>query len=185
MFLKEFIDRIKFWKSCDRIGPEIPYTHWRLYFKSTMLKLCKRKFKFFDDTAEFRPFSYAICCSKIHIGKRVVIRPGSLLEADPREGEKGITIEDDVLLGPGVHIFVSDHFFNNSELSIFDQGHGTSEEVVIKKGAWIGANVIILKGVTIGRNSVVGAGSVVTKSIPDFTVAAGNPARILKIIKES
>lgn len=185
MFLKEFRDRIKFWKSCDRIGPEILYTHWMLYFKSTMLKLCKRKFKYFDDTAEFRPFSYAVCCSNIYIGKRVIIRPGSLLEADPREGEKGIVIEDDVLLGPGVHIYVNDHLFDNPELSIYDQDTGSSEEVIIKKGAWIGANAIILKGVTIGRNSVVGAGSVVTKSIPDFTVAAGNPARVLKIIKES
>ena len=52
--------------------------------------------------------------------------------------------------------------------------------VTIKDKAWIGFNSIILKGVTIGEGAIVGAGSVVTKDVPDFTVVAGNPARIIK-----
>ncbi|RYY14386.1 MAG: acyltransferase, partial [Chitinophagaceae bacterium] len=56
------------------------------------------------------------------------------------------------------------------------------EQVVLKKGCWIGANAIILPGVTIGENSVVGAGSIVTKSIPDRVVAVGSPARVVKKI---
>src|SRR3972149_9470326 len=104
MHLKELADRIKFWKTEDRLGPDMPFTHWRLYFKSTMVDLCQKMFKHFDSTAEFRPGAYSFCCSKISIGRRVVIRPGSLLHADDRKGEYGITIEDDVLIGPGVHI---------------------------------------------------------------------------------
>ena len=50
----------------------------------------------------------------------------------------------------------------------------------MKRGCWVGANAIILPGVTIGENAVVGAGSVVTKSIPDKVVAVGNPARIIR-----
>jgi len=53
-------------------------------------------------------------------------------------------------------------------------------EVRIKDMAWIGFNVIILKGVTIGEGAVIGAGSVVTKNVPDWTLAAGNPARMIK-----
>ena len=57
-----------------------------------------------------------------------------------------------------------------------------SAPIVIKDDAWIGMNVIVLKGVTIGRGSVVGAGSVVTKDVPDWTIVAGNPAKVVKKI---
>ena len=53
-------------------------------------------------------------------------------------------------------------------------------DVVIKDGVWIGQNVCILPGVTIGEKAIVGAGSVVTKSIPDYCIAVGNPARVIK-----
>lgn len=59
-----------------------------------------------------------------------------------------------------------------------------SKPIVIKDDAWIGMNAIILKGVTIGRGAVVGAGSVVTKDVPDWAVVAGNPAVIVKRLKE-
>lgn len=181
MFIIELIQRINFWKNIDRIGPDVPYTHWRLYFKSKMRRLCNEKFKYFGADAEIRPYVYIVCCSKISIGKRVVIRSGSVIQADPRRGECGIIIEDDVVLGPGISIYVNNHEYR-SKTPIIDQGHTKSEAVLIKTGAWIGANAIILPGVTIGSNSVIGAGSIVTKSIPDRVVAVGNPARIVKYI---
>lgn len=55
-----------------------------------------------------------------------------------------------------------------------------SKPIIIKDDAWIGMNAIILKGVTVGRGAVIGAGSVVTKDVPDWTVVAGNPAVIVK-----
>jgi acetyltransferase-like isoleucine patch superfamily enzyme len=184
MILIEVIKRMQFWHNTDRMGPDIPLTHWRLHFKSLMLALCKRKFKYFAETAEFRPGAYAICCSKISLGSRVVIRPSTLLHADAREGGAGITIEDDTMMGPGVQIYVSNHRFDNPEIPIIDQGHYDSMPVLLKKGCWIGANAIILPGVTIGENSAVGAGSVVTKSIPDRVLAVGNPAKIVRNIEE-
>lgn len=184
MVLSEFFQRIDFWKEADRIGPDIPYTHWRLHFKSTMVNLCKKKFLRFDGTADFRPGAYAICCSKISLGKRVVIRPSTFLFADSREGGAGITIEDDVMMGSGVHLYVSNHRFDSPDMPIIDQGHYVSQEVTLKKGCWLGANVIVLPGVTIGENSVIGAGSVITKSIPARVLAAGNPARVIKRIGE-
>jgi len=180
----DILERIRFWKNADRLGPDVPYTHWRLHFKPTMIRLCKSKFKYFDDTSEFRPGSYAIGCSKISIGKRCVIRPGTMLFADTQENDAGITIENDVLIGSGVHIYVSNHKFDNPEIPIIDQGHNNPEKVVLKKGCWIGANSIILPGITIGENAVVGAGSVVTKDVPARVVVAGNPAEVLRKVEE-
>lgn len=170
---------MSFWRRADRLGPDIPLTHWRLHFKSSMRALCRSKFKHFAEGAEFRPGAYAVSCSKISLGCRVVVRPGCRLMADPYEG---ITIEDDVLIGPGVHIYVNNHRFDDTSIPIIDQGYYPSEPVLLKKGSWVGANAIILPGVTIGKNSVIAAGSVVTKSIPDRVVAVGCPARVVRQI---
>lgn len=186
--LFEFIERVEYWRKEDRISPENPWNHWRLYFRPTMVKLCKNKFKYFGQGAEFRAGSYASCCSNISIGKRVVIRPNTILFAPPPNkynGRGSITIEDDVLLGPAIQIYTNRHRFVNPYIPIIEQGMEQPKDVVIKKGSWIGAGTIIVPGVTIGRNSVVGAGSVVTKDIPDQSLAVGVPAKIIRDLKDS
>lgn len=60
-----------------------------------------------------------------------------------------------------------------------------SAPIVIKDDAWIGMNVIVLKGVTVGRGAIIGAGSVVTKDVPDWAVVAGNPAKIVKTLNSN
>lgn len=183
--LKEIREKNKFWKNTDRIGPDILGTYWRLFFRSTMKKLCQQKFNFFADTAEFRPGAYAVGCSQISIGDRVIIRPGTMLHGETNTLKESISIEDDVLIGSGVHIYVENHKFSTTKKSIIDQGHNQSLKVTLKKGCWIGANSIILPGVSVGENSVIGAGSVVTKTIPDGTVAVGNPAKIIRKINSN
>ncbi|TWX71929.1 acyltransferase [Colwellia demingiae] len=171
----------KFDLSCDRLGPDMPFTHWRLYFKNKMFTLCKEKFKFFSNTSEFRAGAYAITCSKISIGENVIIRPNTMIFADPSTNEAGsVYIEKDVMIGSGVHIYVSNHRFDRKDLNLIDQGHSAPRSVTLKEGAWVGANAIILPGVVVGKNSVVAAGSIVTKDIPDRVVVAGNPAKIIK-----
>lgn len=177
------IKKIKFDKKADRLGPDCPFTHYKLFFKKSMRKICNKKFERFGKDAEFRPYAYAINCSKISIGDQVVIRPGSMLFADIRDSKKGrIIIEDRVLIGSGVHIYVSNHKFGEFNTPVIDQGHFDAFDTIIKKGAWIGANSILLPGITVGKNSIVGAGSIVTKDVPDNTVVAGNPAKILKTL---
>ena len=181
--MKGFLNKRRFDKNADRLGPDCPFTHWRLFFKTEMLKLCRKKFGHFGEGAEFRPYAFAINCSKISIGDKVVIRPGSMLFADIRDPEKGrIIIEDHVLIGSGVHIYVSNHKYGGQNATIMEQGHFNAENTILKKGCWVGANAILLPGVTIGRNSIVGAGSIVTKDVPDNVVVAGNPAKVLKVI---
>ena len=175
-FIKEFYSRISYFSKADRIGPDIPTTHWRLHFKSTMRRLCQKKFGLFDSTAEFRPGAYAIYCSNIRIGRGVIVRPGSMLFADQATT---ITIEDDVMMGSETHIYVSNHRFDDVNFPIINQGFA---DVILRRGCWIGAKTIILPGVEIGENAVIGAGSVVTKSIPPRVVAVGNPARVIRTI---
>lgn len=178
--MSELFSRIRFWRAADRIGPDIPWTHWRLSFKSTMTALCRRKFLAFGEGADFRPGAYAVVCSKISIGKKVTIRPNCVFMADPRPGGAGITIEDDVLMGSGVHIYTHNHRFEDTSRPINAQGLSPSKPVVLKKGCWIGACAILLPGVTIGENSVVGAGSVVTRDVPPRTLVGGSPAKVVR-----
>lgn len=148
-----------------------------------MLALCKSKFKYFSDTAQFRSGAYAVGCSKISIGNRVVIRPNVMLFGETLSDlECSILIEDDVLMGSGVHIYVNNHKFDNANIPVIDQGYYPDKKVILKKGCWIGANVTILPGVIIGENSVIGAGSVVSKSIPSEVVAVGNPCKVIRKI---
>ncbi len=178
-------DQLRFWRQADRLGPDFPLTHWRLFFKTTSRNLCVSKFYRFGEGAEFRPGAYAEACSKISIGENVIIRPGSFLFADPTSGGAGIIIEDNVLLGSGVHIYTNNHEFSNPNVPIIEQGYPPTTEkniVVIRTGSWIGAGAIVLPGVEIGQNSIIGAGSVVTKSVPPRVVFAGNPAKIIKKI---
>ena len=86
----------------------------------------------------------------------------------------GVTIEDDVFIGPNV-TFTNDVYPKA-------QGDWKLVETHVKKGASIGANSVIVPGVTIGEGALVGAGSVVTKDVPDKVVVAGNPAHIIRRI---
>lgn len=91
----------------------------------------------------------------------------------------GVEIGDRTLIGYRTMILSSNHVVGARETRIFGSGH-EKRRVVIGADAWVGAGVVVLPGVTIGHGAVVGGGSVVAKSIPDFAIAAGNPAKVLK-----
>lgn len=90
-----------------------------------------------------------------------------------------IKLGDDVIIGPNVVIRASNHKYERKDIPIRQQGH-VPGEIEIGNDVWIGANAVILPGVTIGLGSIIGAGSVVTHNIPEYTVAAGTPARSIK-----
>lgn len=104
--------------------------------------------------------------NEVVIGDHVTIKPGVQIW-------DGVTLEDHVFIGPNV-TFTNDLFpkSKNKEFKLI--------KTLVKKGASIGANATLLAGITIGENSLVGAGSVVTKSIPDNEIWVGNPAKFLK-----
>ncbi len=89
----------------------------------------------------------------------------------------GITIEDNVLIAPKVSLLSEGHPISPEDRQSLVPGH-----IHIKRNAWIGANATILPGVTVGENAVVAAGAVVSKDVPDNTIAGGIPARTVKTI---
>ena len=91
-----------------------------------------------------------------------------------------IVIGNDVLIASNVFICDYNHGINNTEGSYRDNCL-VFKDVTISDGVWIGQGVYILPGVHIGKNAIVGAGSVVTKDIPDYSMAVGNPAKVVKI----
>jgi len=94
---------------------------------------------------------------------------------------EGVEIEDNVFVGHNVS-FINDKYPRsaNADGSLQTEADWNVVKTRVKKGASIGTSVTILCGVTIGENAIVGAGSVVTKDVPDNAVVAGNPARLLR-----
>lgn len=90
-----------------------------------------------------------------------------------------VEIGNDVLFGPRVSIHAENHIFEKLDIPIRKQGT-TRKGVKIEDDCWIGSGSIIVDGVTIGKGSVIAAGSVVTKDVSPYSVAAGVPARIIK-----
>ena len=91
-----------------------------------------------------------------------------------------VIIGEDVLMGPECQFWTGGHRFDRIDIPIGKQGTIGDKPIIIGDDVWIGARTIVLPGVKIGSHSVVGAGSVVTKDIPEYSVVAGNPAKVIK-----
>lgn len=85
-----------------------------------------------------------------------------------------------VMMGPECVIYTASHAHNRIDIPMQKQGFLEPEDVIIGDDVWIGRRVIIMPGVTIGNGCIIGAGAIVTKSIPEYTVAAGVPAKVIK-----
>ncbi|MEW6690498.1 MAG: acyltransferase [Pseudomonadota bacterium] len=139
------------------------------------------------------------CPENVHLGDRIYLDRGFVLRAceggriaiGDDFGANGnvrliadcggrITIGDKVIVGPNVVIRAADHSFARTDTPIREQGHAAGE-IVIGSDVWIAANVVVVQGARIGAHAVIGAGSVVTGEIPAFAVAAGAPARVLRM----
>jgi acetyltransferase-like isoleucine patch superfamily enzyme len=111
------------------------------------------------------------------IGNSVRVGIGTTLIGPVNLGNK-------VMIAQNVAISGLNHTFTDVTVSIKEQPVSV-KKITIADETWIGANATIVAGVTIGKHSVIAAGSVVTKSVPDYSVVAGNPARIIKQYKPS
>nr|WP_310828730.1 sugar O-acetyltransferase [Paenibacillus typhae] len=120
----------------------------------------------------FPPF-YTDFGKNIRVGRNVFIN-----HACTFMDRGGITLEDNVLIGPKVNLITINHPLDPSK-----RQSTISTPIVIKKNAWLGAGAMIMPGVTIGENSIVSAGAIVTKDVPPNTVVAGVPAKIIKKIE--
>ena len=97
-------------------------------------------------------------------------------------GEGGLTISDEVLIGPYVRILSAGHVIDDGQLSVWRNPLNYGR-ITIDTGAWVAAGVTILQGVSIGSGAVIGAASVVSCDIPSAAIAVGSPARVLRYRK--
>jgi acetyltransferase-like isoleucine patch superfamily enzyme len=145
--------------------------------------------------------------SRISIGHRVFVGAGSWLNAITEQDTDGpailigsgtsmsgicvisavrrVTLEENVLLARNVYISDHIHNYQATEKPVMSQGVGKVLPVTIGRGAWLGQNVVVCPGVTIGRGAVVGANSVVNADVPDYCLAVGSPARVVRKFSET
>lgn len=115
---------------------------------------------------------------RITIGEGVFLNLGVMVAAQHR-----VEIGDHCMIGNGSTITDANHRFNKPDVPVPWQGFISKGPVIIGDNVWLGANVTVTSGVKIGKRCVVGANSVVSEDLPAFTIAAGNPAKVIRTIE--
>lgn len=165
---------------------------WRLYF--WFAKFLPRSFV---KGGRFGKWLRAICCRQflVHVGENVNIERGVyfggtnvIIGDNSGIGINSniygsVSIGTDVMMGPECDIHSGCHEFSRTDIPMWHQGFKPDRPVTIGNDVWLGSRVTILPGVKIGNGVVIGANSVVTKDIPNYAVAAGNPAVVKKFRK--
>jgi acetyltransferase-like isoleucine patch superfamily enzyme len=183
------------------------YRFWNRFRGKAFAFLCRGAFHRFGPRSVLLPPIRLGGERFIAIGEQVFVGPGSWLQVmAPGSLNQApvITIGDEtsitgfctvtaiqsVVIEPSVlmarYVYISDHAHahGSRERAIKDQGCASVSPVRICEGAWLGQGVVVCPGVTIGRNAVVGANSVVRHDVPDFCVAAGVPAKIIRRVDQ-
>lgn len=119
----------------------------------------------------------AVFSSKVHLGDNSGIGIDSYIAGT-------CYIGNDVMMGPQCIIYTRNHKFDDVTTTMRGQGFQEEKPVYIGDDVWIGGRVTILPGVHIGSHTIIGAGSVVTKDVPDWAIVAGNPAVVRKFRRE-
>ena len=109
---------------------------------------------------------------EVVIGRDALIGYGSVVIGP-------VVVDDDVLLAQNVVLSALNHSYEDTRRPIRVQGV-TTAPIHVGRGSWLGAHAVVLPGVSIGVNCVIAAGAVVTKDVPDFSVAVGTPARVVR-----
>lgn len=128
-------------------------------------------------------------------GKNVNIEPNCSFDMELKIGNNSgigryseihgdVSIGENVMMGPYCLIYSRNHSSSRTDIPMIQQGFENTKPVVIEDDVWIGGRVIILPGVHVGTGCVIGAGAVVTRDTPPYTIVAGNPAKIKKYRKE-
>ena len=160
-------------KACRRILQELNFSDRSDFEKiSRIVKKLLGK----SENAFINPPFYCDYGSHIEVGKNFFANYNCTIIDVAK-----VTIGDNCQMAPNVAIYTAGHPLHPvSRNSLYEYGIS----VTIGDNVWIGGNTVILPGVHIGSNTVIGAGSVVTKDIPDWVVAAGNPCRVIRKITE-
>ncbi len=165
--LKDKIGRFNYLNGILRLLPGVLGFELRNKFIPKYFKCCGAGINIHEGT-RFRGIH------KLKVGSNVEIGVDNFIQASG-----GISLGNDVMLGPGVKIWSNNHNFEDFNLPINQQGYHY-KEVQIGDGVWLGANVFVMPGAVIPKGCVVSAGSVIgAKKIPEYSIVAGNPCRVI------
>lgn len=127
------------------------------------------------------------CGSNVNIGKGARFGNGKNIQIGNNSGigmyckvPNNIIIGEDVMMGLNVTIFGSNHVYDRVDVPMRKQGMKSYPAVVIEDDVWIGSNVIIMPGLKIAKGTIIGAGAVLTKNFPAYSIVGGNPAKFIK-----
>lgn len=148
---------------------ETPYTVWGGVEIGSNTRIIKNSYMQIMNDNKGVPYG------SVYIGNNVMAGENFVLTASA-----DIVIEDFVAIAGDVFITSGNHGLDPESELCYGAQQYRGLPVLIKKGSWIGRKVCILSGVTIGEKCIIGAGSVVTKSVPSYSIAVGNPARVIK-----
>ena len=130
-----------------------------------------------DETTFLNPPFYCDYGANIEVGRNCFINYNCTILDNGK-----VRLGDNCMLAPNVSIYTAGHTLYPDSRRL---GYEYGLDVCIGNDVWIGGNTVILPGVRIGNNVVIGAGSVVTKDIPDWSLAAGNPCKVIRQITEA
>ncbi|EKD43140.1 MAG: galactoside O-acetyltransferase [uncultured bacterium] len=135
---------------------------WRIF-----LKKCGQRFHVYKGTVILSP-------QKIEVGDDVWFNERCYIV-----GEGGIKIGNHTMLARNVSLITSNHGFEDKKIPMLLQPVN-SAPIEIGDDVWLGVNAVVLKGVKIGKGSIIGAGSVVTKDVPEYAIVGGVPAEVIR-----
>lgn len=138
------------------------------------LQCCKRLFRKCGPGVNVERGADFLFGDTIEIGARSGIGVDAWIRAE-------LSIGRDVMMGPGVMIYGRYHNYQDTCIPMMDQGMAEYRPIIVDDDVWIGARAILLQGISIGKGSIIGAGAVVTRDVPPYSVVVGNPARVIRV----
>jgi acetyltransferase-like isoleucine patch superfamily enzyme len=141
---------------------------WFMYlpFWNDVMKLLIYRYVIYGDKSRFKLSNKAIIQNAI-----INVMSGNVI------------IEDEVFFGHNACLLTGSHDYTKYGIDRRTTGYDSGRDIIIKSGVWLATNVTVIGPCVIGENAVVASGSVVTKDVPAYTIVAGVPAKVIKILK--
>ena len=131
---------------------------------------------------------FLYCGQNVNIERKAIFGSGLLLRIDNNSGigvkcvvPSDIQIGKNVMMGPNCYILHANHEIDRTDIPMIDQGHASIKQTIIEDDVWIGRQVLFSPGRIVKKGSIVGAGCVLSKDFPEYSIIGGNPSKLIRI----